>query len=417
MNLLKTSFLSALSNIVRMLTAFLTGKIIATYIGPSGFAFLGQFQNFINIATSFSSAGINSGITKYIAEFSDEEDKKNNYIGTSFFITVFSSLLIGLLIFLFSDHLANYLLKNISYSYIFKLFSISLVFLAFNNFLISILNGIREIKKLILINIISSVVSAIFTVVLIYYYKIEGALISFVTSQALILLITFCFVFKSNWFKLSKFIKKYDKESGNNLFKYSLMSLISILTVNISQIFIRDFIISSLSTSDAGYWQGMIRISDLYLNFIITTLSVYYLPRLSEIKDDIKLKKEIFNGYKLILPVLFVINFLIYEFRYLIISLVFTSNFTPMSELFLFQMIGDFFKIASWLLSFLMLAKAMTKTFIVTEIIFNALYITLCIIFVRHFSLVGLSYAHASNYFIYCITMIFLFRKILFIKG
>ena len=125
MNLLKTSFLSAISNIVKMATAFFTGKIIATYIGPSGFAFLGQFQNFINIATSFSSAGINSGITKYIAEFSDDEDKKNNYISTSFFITICSSLIIGLFIFLFSDQLANYLLKNPAYSYIFKLFSFS----------------------------------------------------------------------------------------------------------------------------------------------------------------------------------------------------------------------------------------------------------------------------------------------------
>jgi len=415
-DLFKTSVLSAISNIIRMATAFLTSKIIAIYIGPSGLAFIGQFQNFINIANSFSNAGINAGIIKYTSEFHDDEDKKDKYISTSFFITIFSSITMAILIFLFNESLATYLLKDISYSYIFKLFSFSLVLFAFNNLFISILNGTGEIKKLVIINIISTIISAIFTAVLVYYYKINGALISFVSSQSIVLLITILFVFRSNWFKLAKFTKEYNKESANNLFKYSLMAILSAVMLNISQILIRNFIISSLSADDAGYWQGMIKFSDLYLNFIITTLSVYYLPKLSGIKDDKILRQEILKGYKLILPILFVINFVIYQLRHIIIGLVFTNSFMPMQELFLFQMIGDFLKITSWLLSFIMLAKAMTKAFIITEIVFNIVFVGLCVVFLKFFSLAGLSYAHACNYFFYCITMIFIFRKLLFIK-
>lgn len=416
MNLFKTSVLSGISNLVKMATSFLTGKIIAIYIGPSGLAFLGQFQNFINIAMSFSNAGINSGVTKYVSEFYEQEDKKDKYISTSFFITIFSSIIMSLLIFVFNETLANYLLNDIKYSYVFKIFSISLVFFSFNNLLTSILNGSKEIKKLIIINILSTIVGAIFTSLLIYYYKVDGALISLVTYQSISLIITILFVLKSDWFKLSKFFKDYDKESANNLFKFSLMALISVVILNISQLLIRNFIISSISFEQAGYWQAMIRISDLYLNFIITTLSVYYLPKLSEIKDDVLLRKEIINGYKLILPVLFVINFLIYECRYIIINLVFTERFIPMSDLFLFQMVGDFFKISSWLLSFLMIAKAMTKLFIFTEIIFSFSFILLCVIFLKYFSLTGLAYAHALNYIIYTLTMMYVFRKVLFLK-
>lgn len=70
------------------------------------------------------------------------------------------------------------------------------------------------------------------------------------------------------------------------------MSMIHILTVPVSFIIIRNYITDTLSMEHAGYWQGLTKISDTYLMFITMSLSVYYLPRLSEIKDDLKLKKK-----------------------------------------------------------------------------------------------------------------------------
>jgi PST family polysaccharide transporter len=56
-----------------------------------------------------------------------------------------------------------------------------------------------------------------------------------------------------------------------------------------------------------------------------------------------------------------------------------------LAPLFLWQLIGDFFKIAAWILSYLMLAKAMVKTFIVTEIVFNSINIILSFYFIEIF--------------------------------
>lgn len=41
-----------------------------------------------------------------------------------------------------------------------------------------------------------------------------------------------------------------------------------------------------------------------------------------------------------------------------------------MKPLFTWQIIGDVFKIASWLLAYIMVAKNLTHMFIITEIIF-----------------------------------------------
>ena len=66
---------------------------------------------------------------------------------------------------------------------------------------------------------------------------------------------------------------------------YSLMALVSAATLPVSQLIVRGFIIKNFSMDAAGYWEGMNRISALYLMFITTSFSVYYLPRLSEIKE------------------------------------------------------------------------------------------------------------------------------------
>ena len=105
-----------------------------------------------------------------------------------------------------------------------------------------------------------------------------------------------------------------------------------------------------------------------------------------------------------------------YLFRDIIILVLFSEDFTPVRDLFLYQLIGDVLKIASWLLSFMMVAKAMTKTFIITEIIFISLFLFLSLQMVKQNGLIGMTHAYTITYAIYLVTMLVLFRKLLFYK-
>ena len=49
MTLIKTSILSAIATIIKIISGFIVTKVIAVYIGPSGLALIGQLQNFINL--------------------------------------------------------------------------------------------------------------------------------------------------------------------------------------------------------------------------------------------------------------------------------------------------------------------------------------------------------------------------------
>lgn len=413
MNLIKTSLLSGISSIIKIINGFVIVKIIAVYVGPSGLAFIGQFQNFISVMVSFATGALNSGVVKYTAEYREDEIEKQKLWSTAIKISLSATFLTSLFIILFHNYLSNLFFKTSNYGSIFIIFAITLVFFVLNSLLLAILNGQKEIKKLILISIVSSFVGLLLTGLLSYFFGLYGALLSYTTGQAIVFFVTLVFVFKSNWFQVKFFLAKFDKGYLRKLGGYTAMAITAALVAPISSMIIRTYIGDTISWEDAGYWDGIWKISAAYLMFVTTTLSIYYLPRLSEIKDSNELRNEIFQGYKIIMPLITMIALSIYLFRDIIISILFTNDFRPMSELFLFQMIGDVLKIASWLLAYLMIAKAMTKLFIITEILFALSFIVLSIIFIKFNGTIGVTIAFAVNYFFYLIVMIYIFRSTL----
>ena len=164
----------------------------------------------------------------------------------------------------------------------------------------------------------------------------------------------------------------------------------------------------------AGYWEGMNRISGLYLMFVTTSFSVYYLPKLSELKSAVHLRIEIVKAYKIITPIIAASLLMIYLLKDLVINILFTKEFYPMKELFFWQMLGDFFKILSWILAFVMVAKSMTKIYVITEIAFSVFLVVLSMVFINYFGVVGATISYCLNYFLYFVVMIIIFKKLLF---
>lgn len=137
---------------------------------------------------------------------------------------------------------------------------------------------------------------------------------------------------------------------------------------------------------------------------VTTTLSTYYLPKLSELKSSKELKLEIIYGLKILLPIVIFCSVIIYLSRNIIISILFSSDFFPMEKLFTWQLIGDSLKIASWIFSYVMIAKAMTLTFVLTEIFYSATFIIMSYLSINLFGTIGVTYSYCLNYLFYLLT-------------
>lgn len=413
-DLIKVFSFTGLSTLVKLLTSYITVKVVASVIGPSGVALIGQLQNFTAIFTTLGAGGINNGVVKYVSEYRDEETQLNHYLRNGFKITVVLSLLFGLVLIASSTYLSRWILRDAQFSYVFILFGISLSLLSLNNYFLSVLNGLKDFRKFVAISIITSLTGLAFSVGLVWLLQLKGALIATVTYQSVIFFVTLIFLRKTPWLSQKILWGQTNRHIIRKYFSYSLMALVSAATIPVAQMVVRGFIIGRFSMDSAGYWEGMNRISGLYLIFFTTSFSVYYLPKLSEIKESARLKQEILDVYKIVTPIIACSLLLIYILKDFLITLLFTKEFYPMKDLFAWQLAGDFFKVMSWILAFVMVAKSMTKLYIITEIMFAVIFVGLSMIFITYFGVIGATHSYCLTYFLYFIAMAVIFRKIIF---
>ncbi len=408
MSLVKTSLLNGIAVAIKMGSALVLNKILAVYVGPAGYAIIGQFQNAVAILVNIAGGLLATGVTKCTAQNFDDEAKQHKVWQTAIRFSMAASVLAGFVLLIVGRRLSEWLLHRADMSSIFVWLALALPAMAANNLLLAIVNGKKEVSIYIFANITGSFISMLVIGLLAYYFGLFGALLAFTISPAIVLLSTAALVARRAWFKSSYLWGSVDESSARELSGFAIMGIISTLVVPTSYMLIRDHLVTRLGFSAAGFWQASWKISEIYLMLVTTTLSVYYLPRLAEIRTASELKAEIAKVYCFAMPVVVIGALVIYLLRDSIVIILFTKDFYPMRELFAWQLTGDVIKIGSWVLGYILIGRAMVKFFVVTEIFFSLLFLLLSWLFIEFYGLGGVAVAYAVNYLLHWVAMAYL---------
>jgi len=410
MNLFKTSLLTFISTVIKVISGIVINKAVAVYVGSSGLAIIGQFRNFVQISNTVASGAINQGVVKYSAQSKRDTKQLSLLFSTSLKISLMCSLITGILIIGTSKFLSFYFLKSEDYTYVFIVFGFTVILFVLNNLILSILNGLKEISAFIIINIIQSIYSLIFTTLFVVFFGLHGALIALATNQSIIFFVVIWKLRNHHLITIKNFRSSFDRGLFKKLLGYTAMALTSAAVVPISQIIIRNNIGNSLGWEQAGYWQAIWQISTMYLMVITTALRIYYLPKLAETFSKKDIKNEILYGYLTVIPIVIGMALVIFFLKDFIVVALFSSEFSPMKELFGWQLSGDVIKMMCFLLGNLLQAKAMIKAFIVKEVIISATFVIFAHIFIIKIGLVGVTQAYFFTYFINFLWLLIIFR-------
>lgn len=400
--------------LARIGAGLVTMKILAALTGPAGMALAAQMQSLVSIPVTAVAGGLGNGVIKYVAEHRSDPEQQSVFIRSALALCIGSGALISAAFWAFGGPLSVLVLGSPGYARAFGIAAAAMTFLIVNGMLTSLLNGLQDISRYAVAAISATVMGASLLWILTYRWGLQGALTAVAIGQAPALVVTAILVARTGRARFADFFRGPDARASALLGRFVLMSCTTAALVPTSHIVVRNFLIRELSPDAAGYWQGMTRISEVYLFVITSALTTYYLPRLSEVQDKLGLRREVGRGLAIFVPLAALGALLIFLMRSLIVEVVFTPRFAPMEVLFGPQVVGDVLKIASYMFAMLMLAKSMTRFFIVSEIVFVILFVLFSVVFTRSMGLVGMAWGHVALHLTYLITLAWRMRRVLF---
>lgn len=405
-NFAKVTILSGVVTCFRLICGLLISKVVAIYTGPAGIANLGQLQNFVTFVNGFISSQVSQGVNRYSAENKSDYSLAQPYWRASIKLSVIACCFIIIVGVLFSKNISDLLFQSKGLYWLIIVALIVLPLNIINNLFLGVLNGLGEYNRFFLANVLAIAAALLSMTALVYFMGLKGALLAAALNNAVAGILLLTIIIKRPWFRLVYWLGQVPKHHLSEMRKYFLMGVIGALTGPISLIVVRTILTNNFSIDDAGNWQAVSKISEAYLAVLTTALTVYYFPKTAAAKTFNDYVSVLKSGIVIVIPLAFVMALTIFLLKDFIISILFTKDFSTAKELFLFQNIGDFLRISSWLFATILLAKGYFKINAALEISFSILFPALVKVFIIPYGLEGVSISYCVTYSFYLIATI-----------
>ena len=414
--LLKITSFNSFAILINVIVGVLTSKALAEFVGPKGMASVGNLRDFLKTIYALATFGIYSGIVKYTSEHKKHPRTLQRILSTALCVILVATIIVSIGLFFGASYWNDLIFEGKEFTYIFKVLALVLPLYGLNMFCLGIINGLEKYKQFIALNIAGYLVNLCVTVVLVWKYQLDGALIALTIIPSLLLVFSLWLIYKErkNLPKLKA--NSFSKRDFKKYLSYTVMAAVSAVLFPMIYVFVRNHIIDTIGETEAGHWEAMQRISNQYLIFVTSLLSLYILPKLAENTTVRGFRKIVFGFYKTILPI-FVVGLIgIYLLRIPVIKIIYNEEFLATERLFLWQLLGDFFKVISLVIAYQLYAKKMLGAYLFVEISSIILFYSLSIYFTNLIGIQGVVMAHCVRSFISLLLIILIFRKSLFGK-
>ena len=379
MNTVYAALLTASAQISKLLVGFVLLKMIAYYLGAAGLGALGHFMSMVTIVSMLAGGGITNGIIKYVAEYRFSPRKMLAFISASVLYALVFSLIFFVLGIVFSRSISFFIFGSAESYWVIILLAFVQLGSAFTNLVTGVSNGLGDTKTYAKIQIIGNILGLPIAYFLLRGYGVSGAALGILAILVAQFLPAYYF-FRISPFKWRAFKFKSSRSHYLNLSLFTAMLATSVVAFPVVEILVRERLIKSAGYTQAGIWQGAIKLSNAYLSFFGVFLAYYFMPLISaEINKKI-IARHVFRVLFFVMGLFLLGATILYGWRSFFIPVLLSKDFEVLEDFIVFQLIGDFFKISAYVIGFVGVAKATTKLYIGAEVFQSVGFLGLSII-------------------------------------
>ncbi|MFV0417874.1 MAG: O-antigen translocase [Dysgonomonas sp.] len=412
--IIKTTAIFGGSQVLVVLIGLVRTKIIAVLLGPVGIGLISIYQSLTDLIRSACLLGMDTAVVKEVAEATVEENKDvlfktisrfNKWFNASALIALFACIV-------FCYPISLWVFDDSKYAIHIAILSVSISMLVLATGKSAILQGMRRISEMAKAAVLGGFIGLLATIPVYYFWRLDGIIPALIINSIIGLLCAE-YYYRRQGIKKVALSNREAFNSGLDTLKLGIYIIVSGFIATLSMFAIRAFISRNIDVDAAGLFQASWVITNVYFGIILRAMGSDFFPRLSAISQDENEFKKLANEQSYIVlaltsPVIVVMLL----FSEPILSLLYSSQFVYADTVLQWQLLGAFFKIVTWPISFILLAKNRGFIFLITEIIFYGAYLLSAYLLFPRYGLEAAGIGYFVAYTVYLPVMFFTCRSI-----
>jgi PST family polysaccharide transporter len=391
----ESTLIMGASSLVVMALEMIRVKILAVMLGPEGIGMLSVLNQYHILAYTIISLGLGTGIVKYVSTFGSEGDHNaaRKVAANAFQLVFFFSIAVFVATIVMGSNLSKWLIQDQEKSHYLIIYAISFPLAVYPFIAGSFLQGLKRINVLAKIKIFKSLLSLLFIAPLVYFYKLDGAILSVLVLTIVHFALCFHYLRKENNHRKLFHWHKFDSGILEKLLPYGFASLLTGATYYLSHLLLKLTIIHSLGIEMNGIYQPVWALTMTYPAIVLSSMSSYSYPRLCELHSNKEIVEELNGVIRVSLLLIVPVMFFILIARKPIIQVLYSDSFLPCIDYMPIQILGDFFKVLVWTTGAFLLPTKRLKAFIWLGVLPDSLLVVFALILVKQYQLHGIAAA------------------------
>ncbi len=388
--------------VFNILIGIIRVKFVAVLLGTKGVGIIGLLNSPIQLIASITGLGISFSAVRDLSEANGSGDQVR--ISQAIHTLRRWSWLTGILGIIvtvcFAALLSQWSFGNREYKWAFVWLSVTLLLQTISKGQSAILQGTRRLKAMAKAGVIGSALGLITSVPLYYWFGLKGIVPALIATALTGLLLSWYFSRKVEVVK-TKLTPKETYFSGLKMAKLGVSMTIAGFVASLSAYILNAYISNHEGVEVVGLYNAGWGVVGQYTAIIFSAMATDYFPRLAAVQTDNEQVKTLVNQQidtaLLIMAPLLILLIILMP---IVVRILYTPAFLPVVMFATLVILGIPFKVISWAMGYVFLAKGDGKLFMTMEIISGIVILTFNLLFFYLFGLNGLGISFVLTYFV-----------------
>ena len=404
--------LTAGSSLVTAVAQVLRTKLVAVSLGPAGIGLVGLFSSMTAFVGTVTDLGLPIGAVRRIAEAegAGEHIEVARTISATRRIVVQLGVMGALLLAVFSVPVSRITFGTTDYATQVALLSVAIAATAIADGQVAIFQGLRRVGDTAKVAVLTAALALLLTVPVVYFGRQNAIVPLLVSAAGASLAASWWYCRRIQIANVATSWRGAWRES-TPLLGLGIAAMLSALIGTGIAYAVRVVIVRYLGVVDAGIYQASTALSGVYCGFILSSMATDFFPRVSAAADDRECNRMVNEqaevGVLLALPGICATL----AFAPLVVSLLYSEQFAPATDVLRWQILGIFLRVASWPLGYLVLAKGNPRLYFWTETSYHLVHAGLIWLAVQLWGVIGAGVAFLGLYMYYLALMSWVLRR------